>query len=128
MSGVVSRWLGGVEALPEIAERLLRVQIENRPALEVVKLYDAEDTLFYCDPPYAHDSRGDSKAYAFEMSDAEHARLAKALRAIEGKAAVSGYRGDLYDDLFKDWRRFDAPSKRCHSVKQLRQECLWMNY
>jgi DNA adenine methylase len=30
MSGVVSRWLGGVEALQEIAERLLRVQIENR--------------------------------------------------------------------------------------------------
>ena len=32
MSGVVSRWLGGVEALSEVAERLLRVQIENRPA------------------------------------------------------------------------------------------------
>src|SRR5205085_1772704 len=29
MSGVVSRWLGSVESLPEIAERLLRVQIEN---------------------------------------------------------------------------------------------------
>src|SRR5205085_9068028 len=32
MSGVVSRWLGSVEGLAEIAERLLRVQIENRPA------------------------------------------------------------------------------------------------
>ena len=39
MSGVVSRWLGSVENLPAIAERLLRVQIENRPALEVIKLY-----------------------------------------------------------------------------------------
>ena len=27
MSGVISRWLGGVDALPLIAERLLRVQI-----------------------------------------------------------------------------------------------------
>ena len=36
MSGVVSRWLGSVEDLPEIAERLLRVQIENRPALDVL--------------------------------------------------------------------------------------------
>src|SRR5207253_6935636 len=34
MSGVVSRWLGSIEALPGIAERLLRVQLENRPALE----------------------------------------------------------------------------------------------
>jgi hypothetical protein len=34
MSGVLSRWLGGVEALPEIGERLIRVQIENRPATD----------------------------------------------------------------------------------------------
>ena len=51
MSGVISRWLGGVQALPEIAERLLRVQIENRPAVDVIWLYDSPDTLFYCDPP-----------------------------------------------------------------------------
>jgi DNA adenine methylase len=69
MSGVVSRWLGGVEALPEIAERLLRVQIENRPALDVIRLYDEADTLFYCDPPYVHDTRGDDKAYGHEMTD-----------------------------------------------------------
>src|SRR3989304_1550064 len=34
MSGAVSRWLGSVEGLAQVAERLLRVQIENRPALE----------------------------------------------------------------------------------------------
>ncbi|MDO8426621.1 MAG: DNA adenine methylase, partial [Deltaproteobacteria bacterium] len=38
MSGVVSRWLGGVEALDDIAMRLLRVQIENRPAIDMIKL------------------------------------------------------------------------------------------
>ncbi len=48
MSGVVSRWLGGVEMLPEIADRLLRVQIENRPAIDVIRLYDSSTTLFYC--------------------------------------------------------------------------------
>jgi hypothetical protein len=32
------------------------------------------------------------------------------------------------DRLYKDWRRFDAPPKQCHSIKKLRQECLWMNY
>ncbi|MGI0129080.1 MAG: DNA adenine methylase, partial [Thermoplasmata archaeon] len=40
MAGAVSRWLGSVDTLPEIAERLLRVQIENRPALEVIRRYD----------------------------------------------------------------------------------------
>jgi hypothetical protein len=38
MSGVISRWLGAVEDLPEVAERLLRVQIENRPAVNVIRL------------------------------------------------------------------------------------------
>ena len=128
MSGVVSRWLGGVEALPEIAERLARVQIENRPAVDVIGLYDDRKVLFYCDPPYLHSTRGDSKAYGFEMTDQDHVQLSLQLSKIIGKAAISGYRCDLMDDLYKDWRRFDAPCKHAHSVKRMRQECLWMNY
>lgn len=82
MSGVVSRWLGGVGALEEIAVRLLRVQIENRPAIEVIRLYDSTETLFYCDPPYLHDTRGDTKAYGFEMDLKAHLELATTLQAI----------------------------------------------
>ena len=128
MSGVISRWLGGVEALSDIAERLLRVQIENRPAVDVIKLYDGPGTLFYCDPPYLHDTRGDSKAYGFEMLDLEHVELANVLNSVRGKVALSGYRNDLMDHLYKGWHRFDAPPKHAHSIKKLRQECLWMNY
>jgi DNA adenine methylase len=128
MSGVVSRWLGSVEGLSEVAGRLLRVQIENRPAIEVVELYDAPGTLFYCDPPYPHEARGDAKAYAFEMSNEEHRQLAAVLKKIEGKAAVSGYRCDFTDTLYRGWRRADAPAKKCHSVKKSRAEALWMNY
>ena len=128
MSGVVSRWLGSIKDLPFIAERLLRVQIENRPALEVIDLYDDERSLFYCDPPYPHRTRGDTKAYRYEMTDGEHRELAKRLTRITGKAAVSGYRCDLMDSLYSDWRRVDAPTKNCHSVKKPRTEALWMNY
>ena len=128
MSGVVSRWLGGMAALPGIAERLLRVQIENRPATDVIRLYDGKDTLFYCDPPYLHDTRGDSKAYGFEMDEAEHVALAAAVRDCKGKVAISGYRNGLMDRLYTKWRRFDADAKQCHSIKKERQECLWMNY
>jgi len=128
MAGVVSRWLGAIEDLPAIALRLLRVQIENRPALEVIRLYDDPRTLFYCDPPYPHSARGDSKAYGFEMSDEEHRELAAALHNIRGMAAVSGYRCDLLDELYKDWRCHEAPAKNCHSVKKPRREALWTNY
>ena len=128
MAGAVSRWLGSVENLPAIAARLLRVQIENRPALEVLRRYDSPGTLFYCDPPYPHAARGDPKAYGYEMDDAAHHDLAAALHAIAGKAAISGYRCDLLDALFHDWRRADAPAKICHSVKKPRREALWKNY
>ncbi len=128
MSGVVSRWLGSVEDLPEIALRLLRVQIENRPAIEVIGLYDDKEALFYCDPPYVHSTRGDNKAYGFEMKDAEHRDLARALSRIKGKAAVSGYKCDLMENLYQGWRCVEAPPKNCHSIKKMRTEALWMNY
>ena len=128
MAGAVSRWLGAIEGLPPIIDRLMRVQIDNASALEVIQRYDTPETLFYLDPPYVHDARGDRHAYYGEMSDAEHIELADLLHGIKGRAAISGYRSDLYDSLYADWHRVDAPEKNCHSVRQPRQESLWMNY
>ncbi|MBF2754012.1 MAG: DNA adenine methylase [Gammaproteobacteria bacterium AqS3] len=128
MAGAVSWWLGSVEDLAEVAQRFQRVQIENASGLEVISRYDSPETFFYIDPPYVHSSRSDSSAYAYEMSDNDHELLAAALKLIKGKAAVSGYRTALYDHLFGDWRRVDAPPRNCHSVRTLRQESLWMNY
>ena len=130
MSGVISRWLGGVQALPEIAERLLRVQIENRPAIDVIKLYDSQETLFYCDPPYVHSTRGDSKAYGYEMTNDEHESLAVTLNAIKGKVALSNYECELMNRLYlaPKWHKFNAPSRTIHSTKGKRAEVLWTNY
>jgi len=130
MSGVISRWLGGVQALPEIAERLLRVQIENRPAIDVVRLYDSEETLFYCDPPYVHTTRGDSKAYGYEMTDGEHEVLADVLNRVKGKVAVSNYDCELMNRLYlaPKWRKFYTPERTIHSTKGKRAEVLWTNY
>ncbi len=128
MSGAVSRWLGAIEGLPPIIDRLMRVQIDNAPALEVIQRYDTPETLFYLDPPYVHDTRGDKHAYYGEMTDAQHTELARLLHGVKGCAAISGYRSELYDSLYADWDRVDAPEKNCHSVRQPRQESLWMNY
>ncbi|WP_153555795.1 DNA adenine methylase [Roseimaritima sediminicola] len=130
MSGVVSRWLGGVQALPDIAERLLRVQIENRPAVDVVKLYDSPTTLFYCDPPYVHSTRGDSKAYSCEMTDEQHVELADALNAAQGMVAFSNYECELLEELYppSKWFKHTSPPKTNHATKGTRTEVLWTNY
>lgn len=128
MAGAVSRWLGAVEDLPLIAQRLLRVQIENAPAIEVIKRYDSEETLFYCDPPYPHESRGDSNAYANEMTDDQHRELAELLHSVRGKVALSSYKCFLMEQLYSDWQCVEAEEKVIHSVKSTRKEVLWVNY
>ena len=130
MSGVISRWLGAIEALPVIAERLLRVQIENRPATAVIRLYDSKNTLFYCDPPYIHATRGDSKAYSNEMTDNQHEELAEVLNRVQGKVALSNYDCPLMDKLYprKTWHKLVGPLRTIHSTKGKRREVLWTNY
>jgi DNA adenine methylase len=135
MAGAVSRWLGSVEGLSEIVQRLLRVQIEQGPALEVIKRYDSAETLFYCDPPYPHDSRSDVNAYGFEMTDREHRELADVLHNVQGKVAISSYHCRLMDELYGDWAYIESPPKKAHSTntrsdnkKRDRIEVLWVNY
>lgn len=130
MSGVISRWLGSVEDLPAVAERLLRVQIENRPAVNVIRIYDSPVTLFYCDPPYVHSTRGDSKAYGFEMTDAQHKELAEALNAVQGMVAFSNYQAGILDQLYPapKWHKTVSPARTNHSTKDKRVEILWTNY
>ena len=128
MAGAVSRWLGAVEDLSLIAQRLLRVQIEHAPAIEVIRRFDSPQTLLYCDPPYPHSSRGDSNAYAHEMTDEQHRELAAVLRQVQGKVATSSYRCALMDELYGDWRMIQGPERLIHSVKEARQEVLYVNY
>lgn len=130
MSGVISRWLGGIEDLAFIAERLIRVQIENRPAIDVIRLYDSKETLFYCDPPYVHDTRGDTKSYGYELTNENHRQLAQILNSVKGLVAISNYQCDLMEELYPlpRWKKHFSPLKTIHSTKDKRQEVLWVNY
>ncbi|MBU6400106.1 MAG: DNA adenine methylase [Verrucomicrobia bacterium] len=128
MSALVSKWQNRIEHLPDVIERFRRVQIEHAPAIEVIRRFDSTDTLFYCDPPYPHESRRTLGTYAHEMSDRDHEELAAVLHAVRGAVAVSGYRCPLMDRLYGDWRHVDAPPKRCNASGNLRRESVWMNY
>ncbi len=130
MSGVISRWLGGLDQLDAICQRLVRVQIENRPATDVIRLYDAPTTLFYCDPPYVHETRGDSKAYSHEMTNEQHEELADTLNSVKGKVAFSNYDCDLLGRLYPEtrWHKTVSDPKTNHATKGQRTEVLWTNY
>jgi DNA adenine methylase len=99
--------------LYEIAERLRGVQIECDDALVVIERYDSPQTFFYCDPPYPAETRGRWKthAYAHEMTGDQHRELAYVLANITGMALISGYRCELYDELYAGWRRADRVAR-----------------
>ena len=100
-------------ALWPVVDRFLKVQIDNSPALEVVEHYDSPDTLFYCDPPYLHETRTDKAGYtSCELSLADHDALAQALTQCKGRVAVSLYDSDVLQELYPPgiWRRYyDKP-------------------
>lgn len=107
-----------VDRLHAAAGRLRKVVIENRPAAEIVALYDAPDVVLYCDPPYLDSTRSGLRAhkrgdYAHDTnSDAEHRELAESLHACRSAVLLSGYPSPLYDELYGDWERVEVAVQR----------------
>lgn len=115
--------------LPQIvmqsAERLKEVQIEQRPAVEVIKRFNNPKCLIYCDPPYLLRTRR-GKQYNIEMSDEEHEELLQLLLESKSKVMISGYESDLYNDALKNWRKKTGFSLT-QSMRKAK-EVIWMNY
>lgn len=103
-------WMNYADALPWMVDRLRGVVIENRHAFDVMNTHDSEQTLHYVDPPYVAGTRDKGGDYAFEMNDAEHRDLGAVLSKLKGAVIVSGYRSDLYDEIYAGWDRFERSS------------------
>jgi DNA adenine methylase len=87
--------------------------------------------LFYCDPPYLHETRTSTDDYAHEMTEVDHRELLEVLLACKGKVLHSGYRSPLYDKALAGRARHDLPVKSntaSSKAKSGRTECLWCNF
>lgn len=120
-------WTDLPEVILQAAERLRGVQIECRPALEVIRRFNFQNVLIYADPPYVLSSRsGGAKQYRHEMTDQDHIELLEALRDHRGPVLLSGYDSPLYNRLLPGWHR-----ETLYTTDQLsrrREESLWMNF
>ncbi|WP_251205857.1 DNA adenine methylase [Acetatifactor aquisgranensis] len=109
----------------QAAERLRGVQIESRPAIDVIRRFNFKNVLIYCDPPYMMETKH-GRLYRYEMSDAEHEELLRALLQHKGPVLLSGYDTDLYRDMLCKW---ECREKTSYSqVCSLKKEVLWMNF
>ena len=92
----VKNWYELPEKITEIVDRLKTVQIENRPAVELIKRFNSEKVLIYADPPYLTSTRK-RNIYKYEMTDQEHEELLKVLLAHKGSVIISGYDNEMYN-------------------------------
>lgn len=133
MAGDVNAWWTAIEQLPQIIDRLRRVQILSQPAIKAIRRFDHPEALIYCDPPYVHGTRAPNSrdVYGIEMNEEEHYELGEVLKACVSRVIISGYHSPLYEDIFRAWRRveFDIANHAAGGRKKARKrEVLWMNW
>lgn len=132
-TNVAGEWADLPEALQAIVERIRGVNIEQRPAIELIQKFSASAALIYLDPPYLPATRSTKSrkpgeryhTYAFEMVDDDHRELLAACRDSKAMIILSGYPDPLYDEELPGWSRRQIAA-RAHRNSP-RTECIWIN-
>jgi DNA adenine methylase len=117
-----------VAMLYGIAQKIRQnIVIESLPFQELIKRYDGENTLFYCDPPYELSTRKGIKAYVHEFTEADSRELLTMLNECQGQVVLSGYENDLYNGYLQDWRLVRVNRVMVlRTGRKTRVECIWV--
>lgn len=82
------------------SDRLEKVQIECRDALEVITTRDSATTLFYLDPPYFNSDMGHYGGYTRDNFE----ELLVLLSKIKGKFLLSSYPSELLEKYSRKYK------------------------
>lgn len=118
-------WVNLPDKILQAAERLRGVQIENKPAIELIERFNHPEVFIYCDPPYVLCTRH-GKQYRCEMTDDAQEELLDILMRHKGPVIISGYDSELYQRKIGDWYREEAIAYS--QVCSKKKEVVWMNY
>lgn len=115
-----------------LLQRLQNITFENLPFERIFELYDTEQTLFYCDPPYV--DTADYETHGVSYSAVEHNKLLDCLLKIKGYAMLSNYENDLNKRLLDAGWRLEKKKFVClinhhenNSKSSERVECLYLS-
>lgn len=115
------RWGTVPNRIKAVASRLQGVQIEARPAIDVIRWACRPEALIYADPPYV---TGGSR-YEYTMGIEEHEELLDSLLQHPGPVFLSAYDHPLYEDRLRGWTKRVKQNQALNTVT--RQEVLWSN-
>jgi len=127
----VNRWCKLPERLLQVVERLKRVRIEKRDAVDLLTMFsDKPATLVYLDPPYLVERKN---GYTHDANDRSfHRRLLRVANRAKCMILISGYENDLYSSFLKrdkGWVKttIKTYTKAAKGQRHERQEVLWKN-
>ena len=121
----VDSWNKMPYMLAQAALRFKQVQIENRPALDLIRKFNHDNVLIYADPPYLMSTRNCTQ-YNHEMDEQDHVELLAALKQHKGSVILSGYPSEMYDRELAGWSRIAR--KSYNQAHAQRTEVLWCNF
>jgi len=127
----VSRWYNLPARLEAIVERLRKVRIENKDAVDLIKTFlKRPATLIYLDPPYFAER---TQGYEFDQNNEEfHKNLLKLVCKAKCMVMISGYESKLYESMLTKERGWEQVKIATHTQgsngkRMTRTEILWMN-
>ena len=101
MSKSVSDYLSSIDGLYNTHNRLSKVIIFNKDALQLIQKYDKENTFIYCDSPYANEVRSSGR-YNHDFTDEDQDNYLNTILNIKNaKLLISGYNCKRYEVLEK---------------------------
>jgi DNA adenine methylase len=115
-----NEWMMRLSMLDDWHLRLLRVQIDCRDALEVIRYWDNPEAVFYVDPPYHPDTRKDKDAYAVEPDHDHYVQLVEILLNCKGAVVLSGYDHPVFAPLAEAGWTMTRYKTACHAVVHAR--------
>jgi len=111
-----------------LANRMTNVTIMGRDALEVYKLFNKPNTLFYADPPYYNSDCGHYGGYSIE----DFTNLLAGLENCKGDFILSSYPSDIlkeYSDRNKWYTKTITQVLNVRTPnKTHKQECITTNF
>lgn len=93
------KWQLRLSKLRAVHDRFRYVQVDSQDALDCIRYWDAPSMVFYVDPPYVLDTRGDRVYYEHELEVGQHEAMVKVLLKCKGSVVLSGYQSAIYDPL-----------------------------
>jgi len=130
MGKSVSSYLGAVDRLPELHQRMSKVAILNRNAIDLIQDYSKPEAFLMMDPPYEHSTRGATR-YKVDMDRDIQIKFLEAVKDNKAQCMICGYDNDLYNEMLGDrWHRTDFTVNNSDAGGNMRTkvESVWRNY